>query len=150
MLPQQMGLTILILGASNASPSATETFVTNNNYQIFSIAVADFDGDSDLDIASLGNGANRLDWYANERIELSTNNQTIQKLNIYPNPTSSVLNFKGLASENQNIQIYDVVGKVILKTTIANNESLDVSALSNGFYTIHFAETNKSIKFIKN
>jgi len=136
-------------GVNNASPSETPTVVTDNNYQIFSIAVADFDGDSDLDIASLGNNADRLDWYANERIVLSTNNHSVQKLSVSPNPTSNVLNFKGLTSDNQTVQVYDVVGKLVLTSNLSSNGSLDVSNLSNGFYTLLIGDEQHTLKFIK-
>ncbi len=137
-------------GANNASPSATPTLIENNNYQNFAITVDDYDADGDLDIAFLGNQNDTLGWYENELITLGTEDLTVSEIKIYPNPTSTILNFKGLNSEELQVTIYDVLGKEVLNTNLSEYDNqLDVSQLESGLYTIKIDKTNETIKFIK-
>lgn len=137
-------------GANNASPSATPTLIENNNYQNFAITVDDYDADGDLDIAFLGNQNDTLGWYENELITLGTEDLTVSEIKIYPNPTSNILNFKGLNSEELQVTVYDVLGKEVLNTNLSEYDNqLDVSQLESGLYTIKIDKTNETIKFIK-
>ena len=62
----------------------------------------------------------------------SITNSTINKLNIYPNPTSGVLNIEGLYSL---VEIFDIFGKLVLSSEYTN--SIDVSSLANGIYNLN-------------
>ena len=62
----------------------------------------------------------------------SITNSTINKLNIYPNPTSDILNIEGLYS---SVEIFDIFGKLVLSSGYTN--SIDVSSLANGIYTLN-------------
>ncbi|WP_250436742.1 T9SS type A sorting domain-containing protein [Hanstruepera flava] len=137
-------------GANNASPSATPTLIEDNNYQNFAITVDDYDGDTDLDIAFLGNGNDTLGWYENELISLSVEENSVSNISIYPNPTNNILNFRSSFNEPLNLSIYNLLGQVVLSKNIDNNTALDVSELSSGVYTIRLNNTNEVIKFIKN
>lgn len=69
---------------------------------------------------------------------------------IYPNPASTSITIKGDFSENQEIEVYNMLGqKVMDRALIANETTLDISKLSNGVYTIYFAKTKSSYKFVK-
>ncbi|MFY0601569.1 MAG: carbohydrate-binding protein [Cyclobacteriaceae bacterium] len=59
---------------------------------------------------------------------------------IYPNPARNVLNFKGSESIN-GIVIYNLLGAKVLDTSIKGN-TIDVSSLSNGIYTIQLTGNN--------
>lgn len=67
---------------------------------------------------------------------------------IYPNPVSDILNIK-TQDEVQNVIIYDITGRQI--NTIINNNQIDVSALTKGFYIINVVTDSASYqqKFIK-
>lgn len=136
-------------GASNANPSTTYQLIVNNNYQMFDLTVADFDGDNDADIATVGRSSSTVDWIENDLPALSINENTISDLTIYPNPTNNILNFKRSNSEPLDVTIYDVLGKEILSHTISSNNHIDVSALANGLYTIKINNSNESSKFVK-
>jgi hypothetical protein len=68
------------------------------------------------------------------------------KLKIYPNPTSSILNIK--VKEQTQITIVNVLGEVVKTETINGLAAIDVSALNSGVY---FIQTNNGVnlKFIK-
>lgn len=57
-----------------------------------------------------------------------------QTLSIYPNPTNGMLHIAS-ALQNQEVQVYDALGRKVLQGRIANN-SINLSALDNGFYII--------------
>ncbi len=71
---------------------------------------------------------------------------------LYPNPAKHILNIK--SNENikmQYAQIYDLNGKIILKSDIVN-DSLNIDSLSTGTYIIMLRDSNGkdySQKFIK-
>tara|TARA_R110002111_G_scaffold110212_6_gene169595 strand:+ start:25172 stop:26578 length:1407 start_codon:yes stop_codon:yes gene_type:complete len=121
--------------------------IVDNNYQMYSITVADFDNDGDKDIASIGYFSNTVDWYENALETLSVQNNILNSVKIYPNPTKDVLNFENI-NENIDVSVFDVLGKQVLEQTINVGETLNVSQLSNGIYTIKI-NNNTSSKFVK-
>ncbi len=60
------------------------------------------------------------------------NEEEIEQLIVYPNPTNSQLNLSGVF-EGEEIIIYSVDGQIVLK---ANSPTIDVSILENGRYFI--------------
>lgn len=73
-------------------------------------------------------------------------------VNIFPNPTSDVLNFDmSDMTEVSQIQIIDLMGKVIRTNFDLNQKSINVSSLQTGVYFIKFTTNNQIItkKFIK-
>jgi hypothetical protein len=76
--------------------------------------------------------------------------QDIAAWTVYPNPTNSQLRIKNYElREAADIQIYDVVGK-LLQSKIVNLQSeiiLDVSHLANGMYYLKI--DGKTVKFVK-
>lgn len=136
-------------GNSNANPDATPTTITDNNFQMVDIAVADFDDDMDNDIASVGNFSDTVFWLANNLFTLSLVSETIEGLKIYPNPATNVLNISTNRNEVLNVTIVDVVGKEVLNESIQSSAKLDVSQLQNGLYIIKFEGSDTTYKFIK-
>ena len=67
---------------------------------------------------------------------------------IYPNPVSDILNIK-TQDEVLNVMIYDISGRQI--NTRINNNQIDVSDLTKGFYIINVVTDRASYqqKFIK-
>lgn len=83
---------------------------------------------------------------------LSTTDFNFATISMYPNPTTSMLNFNSIETIKEII-VYDLLGnQVLVKSTNGNELSLDVSNLSKGMYLVKFinAENNQTIrKFIK-
>jgi hypothetical protein len=71
--------------------------------------------------------------------------------NIYPNPTSEMVNFSSPILKNSQVSIVDVNGKEVLSTLVSNQNNINVSNLENGVYFIQVTiEGKKRIKkFIK-
>jgi hypothetical protein len=82
---------------------------------------------------------------------LRVNDNQIEGLTIFPNPTVNILNFSLKGIENTPINIIDVNGKVVLQTSISSENNVDVSSLNTGVYFVQFEVENKSVnyKFIK-
>jgi hypothetical protein len=136
-------------GNNSAAPEATESLVADNNHQVFALSVADFDGDGDKDIATVGYQSDTLDWYENQLETLSVPENGLQNISIYPNPAKNTLNFKVPFAESFKISVYDILGKKVLNSTLQNNSLLDVSKLNNGIYILKFDDYNTNLKFVK-
>ena len=74
--------------------------------------------------------------------------ETAKYFNIYPNPTSDVLNIVSSKYDIQKVYIYDLSGKQMLSES---KSRIDVSKLPSGVYMliIKTEEGNKNFKFIK-
>jgi len=76
-------------------------------------------------------------------------------LRVYPNPTKGQLTIENGQLTIENVEIYNVVGQVVLSTealrslmTLKSGEStIDVSSLANGMYYLKI--DNKVVKFVK-
>ncbi len=80
---------------------------------------------------------------------------TTDEIKLYPNPTNSILNIDNLSnSQNVNICIIDVTGKILLSHYIHASESLqlNVSDLAQGLYLVEIKSDEGATvhkKFIK-
>ncbi|RZJ69745.1 MAG: T9SS type A sorting domain-containing protein [Flavobacterium sp.] len=74
----------------------------------------------------------------------ASKSETIDGLNIYPNPVSSGRVFiTSKSTANKEVEIFDVLGKRILKADIAGKE-LNISILNPGVYIIKIKEGDAS------
>ncbi|QDO93199.1 T9SS type A sorting domain-containing protein [Formosa sediminum] len=88
-----------------------------------------------------------LEPYECER--LSVDDTDISKIKIYPNPASSVINFKNITDQH-DIVIYNMMGQRVLNYTISrSNNTVNVSSLSKGMYVVSFKNYSVNFKFIK-
>jgi transforming growth factor-beta-induced protein len=55
---------------------------------------------------------------------------------LYPNPTSDVLTIAGEFPANTVVKVFDQTGRQVLETTMNGNRVIDVSSLSEGYYTL--------------
>ena len=86
-----------------------------------------------LTITSLG---------VNENIKINTV--------IYPNPASNQITIKGEFDTNENVTIFNLLGQKVLESAInSNEETINISKLATGVYTIYFNTSKESYKFIK-
>jgi hypothetical protein len=73
------------------------------------------------------------------------------KVNMYPNPSSSTVNIEvGIPSqEDVSIEIFDLIGRVVLKQTVANTSSfvssMDISSLPDGIYLVRVIANNQKV-----
>ena len=82
---------------------------------------------------------------------LSTKSLSIEEslLRVYPNPTNSQLRIENYELRDGEIEIYDVVGRVVVETLRATSlPVIDISHLENGLYFLKIGD--KTIKIIKN
>jgi hypothetical protein len=79
---------------------------------------------------------------------LSDLDQTLNLVQIFPNPANSVINITNLKA-NSTIQLFNIQGKLIVEKKFSEeNPSLNIENLSNGLYTIKINGL-KSLKFVK-
>ena len=135
-------------GAGTYFSEATISLFSDQK-QTYGFTVADFDGDGDLDIASVNYGDPELSWFENKLITLSLNDNSLNKISIYPNPTTDKLFFKGSFNDNFKVSVFDILGKKIIEKSLNINEALDVSQLHTGIYIIRFDDYNTTFKFVK-
>jgi len=85
---------------------------------------------------------------------LGTEDLNTNRITVYPNPVSSVLNLNFVTAENNTqIILYDTLGKVVARsTTDSKNETLDLGNLSNGIYYLQVSQNDKTYteKIVKN
>lgn len=81
---------------------------------------------------------------------LGVNENVKNNIAIYPNPTSSNLTIKGEFDSNETIAIHNLLGQNVGNYKINSNEqTIDVSQLAAGVYTISFNASKATFKFIK-
>jgi hypothetical protein len=96
-----------------------------------------------IDLSKYQTGA-RTEYRCTNVATTSLISKSTNKIKIYPNPATTILNIEGLKI-NSTIQILNAKGKVILSKVIEDeNTTVDVSELSNGIYFIHFSN-NQSV-----
>ena len=80
------------------------------------------------------------------------NEQVAYNVNVYPNPTTGVLNIT-LTSEltkNSTLEIYDAIGKLIVTEVLSNElNTFNLSNLSNGIYTFKVLNNANMVKLGK-
>ncbi len=81
-----------------------------------------------------------------EAVILDNESFNASEFAIYPNPTSNILNLKGLDNSDFSIQIVDMQGRIL--TTDFNMDgsgSMDVSTLASGLYHLIISNENRII-----
>ncbi len=68
------------------------------------------------------------------------------RFNIYPNPTATgFVKIPSVNSSNISVEIFDVLGKSVIKKATLKNETLDVSRLKPGVYMLKIQQDNATI-----
>lgn len=84
-------------------------------------------------------------------VSLSTENNSINDIEVYPNPVLNDLNITidNLHLSETKVSVYTILGKKIL--TFENKKNIDVSSLKSGVYLLKIKNGTslKSLKFIK-
>ncbi len=81
--------------------------------------------------------------YLNPNIGYITSSlkENSENLNIYPNPTSGIVNFD-VCEQIKEIKIYNYLGKIIRTEQKNINDQIDISNLKNGIYLIEIKTLN--------
>jgi len=74
---------------------------------------------------------------------LSTADETLKQLKIYPNPVKDQLNINLVQNTETMIEIYDILGKRVFTKKIHESTALGVSSLKSGLYLIKFIQKDK-------
>ena len=74
---------------------------------------------------------------------LSTKENQISGLAIYPNPAKTFLNITSDSFEAKTVQIYNVLGKVVLTANVTN-APINVANLAKGVYVVKVTEADKT------
>ena len=84
------------------------------------------------------------------KVSLGFNDQTIEKLVIYPNPTSNILNISA-ATPITNVEVVNILGQVLISEKEVAISQIDVSKLSTGNYFIRVTSENNTnvLQFVK-
>jgi len=97
---------------------------------------------------------NRLSYFDSQNFDLypfegalSINEVRLQKVSIFPNPSSNSLVVVGL-DNTENYEIYSAIGQKIAIGQVSNNIVIDIQNLSNGLYFLNLGN-KRTFKFIK-
>ena len=77
-------------------------------------------------------------------------------IRVFPNPTSDVLNISSRGMSNSfTVNVYSITGQIVNRVDFANdNNTLDVTNLSDGVYLLEFIDATNGAtavkRFIKN
>ena len=75
---------------------------------------------------------------------LSTQNNEIAGLRVYPNPVSNgVLHVESNLNSERTISLFDVLGKEVIKTTTSNT-TINIAHLNSGIYIVKITENGKT------
>ncbi|WP_431106939.1 endonuclease [Winogradskyella poriferorum] len=105
---------------------------------------------SDNDSGNARVGIDDLSWTCYSSLSIADND--LDTSSIYPNPVKSKLYINLASNENTIVEIYDILGKRVLKTLINSSDSINVQTLKSGVYILKLTQNNSSVskKLIKN
>ena len=132
--------------------SSSEILIDNTQDDINQVTINDFDGDGDLDVASISQKQNALNWFENLKYSkaLSNTDTVKQTIGFFPNPTKDFLYFNGPILKPFKAEVYNILGKRIQEVIIYSNKSkLDVSHLKKGLYLLLISDYKTPFKFVK-
>ena len=132
----------------NANPAGN----TNADYNDYSYDLSAFTNESSIifrfkfltDQAQNEEGVVIDDLVINGVFSVS-NEELLQSLAIYPNPSNDTFNINWSSNEKAEISIYNYLGKLILKekSTLSNNHAIHMKGYSKGLYLVKIVTDNK-------
>ena len=105
---------------------------------------------SDNDSGNARVGIDDLSWTCYSSLSIADNG--LDTSSIYPNPVKSKLYINLASNQNTIVEIFDILGKRVLKTQINSSDSINVQTLKSGVYILKLTQNNSSVskKLIKN
>lgn len=142
----------------NAGETLANLIVTGSNLQWYSVAT----GGSPLPlnttlvsgttyyVSQTVNGCESARIAITVTVSLNTDDFTLIDFILYPNPTSSVLNFKS-SNEVDKIAIYNTLGQLVEEEKInALEGTINIEKLAQGTYLVKVNDIDKGYTIIKN
>ena len=141
----------LLTNSFTSTPMVTITLPSNaSNQPGFAFRIVSIFDPSGTDYSPVGynattpstygiGGAWRIDNFTVYTGTLSVNQNSIGEVKVFPNPCSSEFVYITSSSqENKNIEIFNILGKNVLNTTITDR--INVSSLDSGVYLLKITE----------
>lgn len=137
-------------GPYGNNQTINETFTLDVDCYVFE--VRDTYGDGGASVTLTDHHSNQIyytdgSYGSGEIIQFSSNGilgisqSQLDNISLYPNPASTVLNLKN--AENATIQVYDILGKMILsQENISMDEQINVANLQTGTYFMKIFKDN--------
>jgi len=131
------------------------TFTPNNGFTFIDFATegaSDFSikGIDELVISSTGNldymALDAFSWTVNV---LSNDEADLNKIAVYPNPSSDFINIANLET-SEKYNVYTTTGRLVKKGVVNKSKPINIQNISKGMYFLQIENSNKSYKFIKN
>ncbi len=70
-------------------------------------------------------------------VGIFSNSKLFKQLIAFPNPTNGVLNLELKGESDKNVEVYNLLGEKVLSVTLlTTSNSIDLSGLTNGIYTV--------------
>ena len=111
-------------------------------------------GQQQIAVKALSGGWN-LNWIkivsgSGARLEMeSTEDLKQESIQVFPNPSTSYLNVKGITDET-NYSVVDLGGRELLSGKLSSQESqIEVNSLKSGMYLLRLEASNQTLQFIK-
>lgn len=75
-------------------------------------------------------------------VGIFSNSKLFKQLVAFPNPTNGVLNLQLKGESDKNVEVYNLLGEKVLSVTLVpTSNSIDLSSLTNGIYTVKVTST---------
>ena len=83
---------------------------------------------------------------------LGIDDVALDEFKVYPNPVNNVLHIKLNSAQKTQVEIYNILGNLVISKTIYNSETIQTERLSNGMYILRLTQGSSTIskKLIKN
>ena len=76
---------------------------------------------------------------------LSLNENHIDDIKLYPNPSNGIVNINSNHNDKYFVEIYDLLGNIIFKTTKQGDSIIDLSSFEKGIYVVKLSTQENSI-----
>ncbi len=104
-----------------------------------SVFASDLDGDGVQDVISASIVDHKIAWYKN--LILGVSEYDIERLTIYPNPVSNLLQIQANGQNITSVTVFDVMGKEVI-TVLDGFQELDFSTMARGLYVLKIETEN--------
>lgn len=150
---REKNIEVLLVANDNSTTSlgVTPTFGATNTLDAtihnFSIADINRAGSVKIKIKNIGSDTSLRDFVIdnlkwNEYNTASVTDNQIAGLSIFPNPATNVLNVTSEVAHTKFVEIYDVIGKQVLKTK--TDRTINISNLKSGVYIVKVTQDGKT------
>lgn len=153
----------VIISGLNGSLSETQLYLFNKTLGVFEknlitdigeygcIALGNLNADNRPDIFVSGKdrtGSIKSGIFLNTISSTSSEVKGVlkKKYTIFPNPTDKELFIKGDLADDLQVNIYDMLGKIVVNKIKPANNKIDCSALADGSYIVSLTQQDKIIQ----